>query len=105
MVLKAQRHALAVAQETNHLLRQCSYRRADLEMCERVACSLDQPRPYWLGNKSEWVFDSACKRGLPSGGVRRRPALFTDSNGTEKLSAIAEPERNQTPMNNLIHFI
>jgi hypothetical protein len=65
----------------------------------------DQAQTLWLGVKSEWVFDSGCKRGLPSGGVCRRPGLSTDSNSTEKLSAIAEPERNQPPMSTLIHFI
>jgi hypothetical protein len=54
--------------------------------------------------KSEWVFDSGCKRGL-SGGVCGRPGLPKSSNSTDKLSAIAEPERNQTPMSTVIHFI
>jgi transposase len=33
------------------------------------------------------------------------PGLSTNSNSTKKLSAIAELERNQTPMNQVIHFI
>ena len=53
----------------------------------------------------ERVFDSDCKRGLPSGGVCRRPGLSTDSNSTEKFSAIAELERNQTPMSQVIHCL
>jgi hypothetical protein len=53
------------------------------------------------------VFDSDCKRALPSGGVCRRPGpaypLIQTAPG--KLSAIAGPERNQTPMSTVIHFI
>jgi hypothetical protein len=33
------------------------------------------------------------------------PGLFTDSKSTNSLSAIVEPERNQAPMNTVIHFI
>jgi hypothetical protein len=61
--------------------------------------------PPWRGVKSEWVFNSGCKRGLPSRGVCRRPGLSADSTSTEELSAIAEPERNQTHMSTVIQFI
>ena len=55
--------------------------------------------------KSEWVFDSGAKRGLPSSGVCGRPGGSANLNKAESISSIDKQERNQTPMSTLIHFI